>query len=78
MLAMPRRPAPPPALRDLIRARVAELGLSQSELARRCAGAVSRPMLNQYLNGENDLTGAKIDAVLAALWGPKWWQKGLA
>jgi transcriptional regulator with XRE-family HTH domain len=78
MLAMPRRPAPPPALRDLIRARVAELGLSQSELARRCGGVVSRPMLNLYLNGEADLTGEKIDAVLAALWGPKWWQKGLA
>lgn len=64
---MPRKPARPATLRETIAARVAELGLSQSELARRCDGAVSRPMLNQYLGGHNDLTGAKLDAVLAAL-----------
>ena len=63
---MPRKPAVCP-IRDLIRQRVEALGLSQSELARRCGGAVSRPSLSQYLRGESDLTGEKIDAVLAAV-----------
>lgn len=59
-----------PSLRDLIVARVDELGLSTSELARRCeavGGEVSRPSLSQYLNGNTDLAGERIAAVLAAL-----------
>jgi transcriptional regulator with XRE-family HTH domain len=51
-------------------ARVAELGLTTAELARRveATGAeVSRPSLSQYLNGKTDLGGERLAAVLAAL-----------
>jgi transcriptional regulator with XRE-family HTH domain len=54
-------------IRNLIRARLDALGLTQSELARRCGGAVSRPTIVRYLGGHADLTGEKIDAILAAL-----------
>lgn len=64
---MPRKPRPAATLRDLIRGRVAALALSQSELARRCGGSVSQPSLSLYLAGRGDLTGEKLDAVLAAV-----------
>jgi transcriptional regulator with XRE-family HTH domain len=65
---MPRRKAEPVRpIRELIRERVAALGLTPTTLADRCGGAVSRPMLSQYLAGRNDLSGARLDAVLAAV-----------
>jgi hypothetical protein len=57
-----------PTIREAIRAKVSERGLTPSALARELPdGAVSRGMLDKYLRGDNDLSGRRLDVLLRAL-----------
>jgi hypothetical protein len=65
-----KKPKPYPSLRAAIVARVAERQVNTTELARLVAeagGAVSRQMLDFYLKGRNDLSSAKVDALMKVL-----------
>lgn len=59
--------AEPEKLRAAIRRKVAARGLTTYRIAKDLGGAVSRRMLDLYLAGHSDLTGERIDALMAYL-----------
>lgn len=54
-----------PDLRAQIAERMARLGVSQSELARRAK--LAQPTISQYLAGRYELTGASLERIAKAL-----------
>jgi transcriptional regulator with XRE-family HTH domain len=57
----------PPTFRESILTRLASLGMSQAELARRCEGKPSQPRISRYLAGKVDMSGAHIQRMADAL-----------
>jgi predicted transcriptional regulator len=57
----------PETLRESITARLASLGMSQAELARRCEGKPSQPRISRYLAGKVDMSGAHIQRMADVL-----------
>jgi hypothetical protein len=63
---MPRKPTTYPSIRAAIEARAKSEGIGPSEIARRLpAGVATRSALQKYLSGDSDLSGRRLDALLA-------------
>lgn len=56
----------PDTIRAAIIVRIAALGLSQSELSRRCGGAPSQAKISQFLAGR-DISTANLERIISAL-----------
>ena len=54
-------------IRDQIIARAAELGLTAHAIARQPGIGIGRTTLHRYFSGNSDLTGEKIERLLAVL-----------
>ena len=54
-------------IRTTIKTRLASLGISQAELARRCDNKPSQPRINRYLAGKVDMSGKHIERIADAL-----------